>query len=282
LGNQGLKDATEPERQWATAIPAALQRRPTFRARHAPAMRAIISIMGGLLLWEFVGRFIVTDPIFFVPFTSVIAALGKLATSGNLAHHLSISGTEYAGGFGLAIAVGVPFGILMGASRKLHDYVDPWVSALYATPLVALTPFFILVFGIGVESKIALVFTIAVFPALINTAAGVRAIDPSYLEVASAFRLSRRQRFVKTLVPASLPFIVSGLRLSAGRGLIGVVVGELFFASGGVGFVISVSAQTFDTATLLAGVLIFSVAGVSAFAILRALERKLSPWRQGL
>jgi NitT/TauT family transport system permease protein len=247
--------------------------------RHRPLYRGLVSIVGGLLLWEFVGRFVVDDPIFFVPFSSVVAALRDLATTGNLAYHLSVSGIEYTAGFLLAAVIGVPVGILLGANQGLREYADPWVSAFYATPLVALTPFFILVFGIGLESKIALVFVVAVFPALINTAAGVRAIDRSYLEVAAAFQLSSRQRFTKVLVPASLPFIVSGLRLAAGRGLIGVVVGELFFSSGGVGHVMSRASQTFDTATVLAGVLIFAVAGVLVFELLRALERRLSPWR---
>lgn len=247
--------------------------------RHRPLFRGALSIIGGLLIWEYIGRFVVNDPIFFVPFSSVVVALWDLATKGDLAYHLSVSGIEYAAGFILAGVVGVPVGILLGANQALREFADPWVSAFYATPLVALTPFFILAFGIGLESKVALVFVVAVFPALINTTAGVRAIDRSYLEVASAFRLSSRQRFTKVLIPASLPFIVSGLRLAAGRGLIGVVVGELFFSSGGVGHLMSRASQTFDTATVLAGVLMFAVAGVVVFALLRALERRLSPWR---
>jgi NitT/TauT family transport system permease protein len=232
------------------------------------------------VIWELVGRFAVTDQLFFVPFSDVMVALSKLATSGELPKHLYYSGAEFGGGFGLAAVVGVPCGIAIGASKRLNDYTDPIISALYATPLVALTPFYILAFGIGITSKIALAFTLAVFPVIINTATGIQVIDRGYKEVASAFRLSRRQKFVKLLIPASLPYIISGLRLAAGRALIGVVVGELFFASAGVGYLISISAQTFDTATLLAGVVIFAVAGVIVSSSLRWLERKLSPWRQ--
>jgi NitT/TauT family transport system permease protein len=269
--------------QPAGAVPPAAQlRRPGLRERHAAALRALVGLAVGLLLWEFVGRFIVTDPLFFVPFSSVIAALLKAAESGVLANDIWVSFVEFLLAFVLASVAGVALGIALGASRRLYGYIDPWVSALYATPLVALTPFFILSFGIGLTSKIAIAFTLAIFPALINSATGIRAVDPHYIEVARAFKLSRRQIFTKTLVPAALPYIVSGLRLAAGRALIGVVVGELFFSSAGVGYMISLASQTFDTASLLAGVLVFAAGGVLTTTLLRRLEIRLSPWREQL
>jgi ABC-type nitrate/sulfonate/bicarbonate transport system permease component len=136
------------------------------------------------------------------------------------------------------------------------------------------------VFGIGVESKAAIAFTLAVFPVLINTITGITSVDRGYLEVARSFNLRRRQIFTKVLIPASLPFIVSGLRLASGRALTGVVVGELFFASAGVGHLISLASQTFNTSRLLAGVLIFAGAGVVMTGLLRRLELRLAPWRQ--
>jgi ABC-type nitrate/sulfonate/bicarbonate transport system permease component len=248
--------------------------------RHSAVAVSATSLGIGLILWEFVGRFVVTDTLFFAPFSSVVAALWDLAVEGNLGRHIYISALEFAIGFTLAAVVGVGGGIVIGANGTLSKYLDPWIAFFYATPLVALTPFFILVFGIGVESKAALVFAVAVFPALISAQAGIRAVDARYLEVAHSFSLSRSQMFSKVLFPASLPFIVSGLRLASGRALTGVVVGELFFSSAGVGHLISIAAQTFNTAQLLAAVLIFALAGVVITGGLMQLERRLAPWRE--
>ncbi len=271
---------TEDTRQIALAIPpAAGQQRPTLFQRHQTTIRTAVSLLAGLALWEVVGQYIVTDRLFFVPFTHVLASLRELVTGGTLAKHLYVSGLEFGVGFALAAAVGIVLGILMGSSRWLHQFLDPWVSVLYATPLVALTPFFILVFGIGVESKMALVFTLAVFPVLINTFTGIRSVERNYLEVAHSFSATQGQIFVKVLIPSSVPFIISGLRLASGRALIGVVVGELLFSNAGVGHLLSISAQTFNTAQLFAGVLIFALAGLLATSLLKRLEAWLAPWR---
>ena len=260
--------------------PERLRRRPGLAQRNRGVIQTGLSLAAGLVLWEIVGRFLVTDPLFFVPFSRVLEALWQLAANGSLWRHVWVSTVEFTLGFLLAALIGTVLGIVIGASRQIYALADPWISALYATPLVALTPFFILIFGIGLESKVALVFTVAVFPALINTIVGIRAVDRNYLEVARSFNLSRRQTFTKVLIPAGLPFIVGGLRLASGRGLIGVVVGELFFSNAGVGHVLSLSAQTFNTAQLFAGVLIFALAGVLMNELIGRLEARLAPWRE--
>ena len=271
---------SEDTQHLALAVPpAAIQHRPTFLQRRQPAIRTAASLLVGLVMWEVVGRYIVTDRLFFVPFTHVLAALGELIRGGKLGRHLYVSGVEFGVGFALSAAVGVSLGLLMGSNRWLHELLDPWVSILYATPLVALTPFFILVFGIGVESKMALVFTLAVFPVLINTFTGIRSVEPRYLEVAHSFNATPGQIFLKVLLPSSVPFIMSGLRLASGRALIGVVVGELFFANAGVGHLLSIAAQTFNTAQLFSGVVIFALAGLGAAGLLKRLEAWLAPWR---
>ncbi len=264
----------------AIVPPAALRRRPGLLERAGPAIRTVVSLAVGLILWELVGRYVVTDPLFFVPFSRVVNALGQMSEAGTLWRDISVSALEFGLGFGLASLIGVTLGIAIGATARVQPYVDPWISALYATPLVALTPFFILIFGIGVPSKVALVCTLSVFPALINTITGIRAVDRNYLEVARSFNLSRRMTFTKVLVPASLPFIVGGLRLASGRALIGVVVGELLFSSAGVGHAISLAAQTFNTGQLLGGVVIFALSGVLTTYLLRRVEAWLAPWRE--
>jgi NitT/TauT family transport system permease protein len=150
---------------------------------------------------------------------------------------------------------------------------------LYATPVIALGPLFILWLGIGVASKIAIVFLTAVFPVLINTIAGLTATDRTLVEVARSFGASQSQIYRKIRIPAAVPFIVAGLRLSVARALVGVVVAELFGARAGLGFLIVTSAQSFDTAALYLGVIIFAVAGAASVSLLKWLESLYGAYR---
>lgn len=251
----------------------------SFYDENRPRLRAVLSIIGGFVLWEILAQKVLTNRLIIVPFSSVLKTLWALAGTGELWKHLYVSAAEFMLGFVLAGVAGVFLGFLMGTSTRLREYLEPLVAALYATPLVALIPFYILLFGIYMTSKVALVFTVAVFPILINTYAGILSVDPNLLEVASSFSASRKQVFLKIQIPAALPFIVSGLRLGVGRALTGVVVGELFFATAGLGFMISIAGQTFDTPKLFAGVFIFALAGVLAIGLLQKIEKRMAPWR---
>jgi NitT/TauT family transport system permease protein len=256
--------------------------KPAFRVFYADQRRRIhatISIVGGLILWEILARTVITNRLVIVPLSSVLQTMWLLGRTGQLWKDIYVSLTEFVLGFGLATAVGIFLGFLMGTSIRVREYLEPLVTALYATPLVALIPFYILIFGIYIASKVALVFSVAVFPILINTYVGLLSVERNLIEVAASFRASRVQIFLKVQVPAALPFIISGLRLGVGRGLTGVVVGELFFATAGLGFMISIAAQTFDTARVLLGVLLFSLAGILAIGLLQNVEKRMAPWR---
>jgi NitT/TauT family transport system permease protein len=137
-------------------------------------------------------------------------------------------------------------------------------------------------FGVGLESKVALVFSVSVFPIIVNTFAGVYSADAGLVEVARSFNATRLQVLFKVLIPFSLSYIVTGLRLGVGRGLTGVVVGEFFFANAGLGFLVALAGQTFNTSLLFAGVLVFAAAGVAITGGLKWLEGKLAPWRARL
>ena len=143
--------------------------------------RAIVSIIIGMLLWEFVGRFVVTSPILFAPLSKVLVAGWSLFLSGDLVGHVAVSALEFAIGFGLATVLGVALGFAMATNRAVQDSLDPWVSFFYSSPLVALIPFFILVFGVGIASKIAIIFLVSIFPILLNAFAGIRAADDTCL-----------------------------------------------------------------------------------------------------
>lgn len=245
------------------------------------ASRAIISVLAVAALWEAAGWYavMVGKKIFFVPLTSVIASFFNLLGTGELQHHAAVSFQEFIIGFALAATIGITIGLLMGAIKWISDFLDPWVSFLYSTPTIALAPLFILWLGIDVASKAAVVFLLAVLPIIINTATGIRSTDQTFVETARSFCASRWQTFSQVLIPSGLPFIVAGLRLGVGRGIIGVVVGEIFGAKAGLGFMIQVASQVFDTATLFVGILVLAGTGVLAVLGLQRLERHLAPWR---
>ncbi len=247
--------------------------------RYRARIRGTLTFLWIMLLWEAVAWYGIRDERLLAPFSKVVTALIKLFLSGEIWKHLSVSGYEFALGFLLASLAGVTVGFLMGTVRIIREYLDPWISALYSAPLVALAPLYIMFFGVGGASKVALVFTVVFFPVVVNTFAGVYSVDPGMIEVARSFDASRFQILFKVLIPFSLSYIVTGLRLGVGRGLTGVVVGEFFFANAGLGFLVALAGQTFNTPLLFAGVLVFAFAGVAITAGLKRLEEKTAPWR---
>jgi ABC-type nitrate/sulfonate/bicarbonate transport system permease component len=253
---------------------------PPLLVQRRSRRRAILSIVAVLLLWELVGRYVVTSPILFAPLSKVLLAGWQLWESGDLVRHLAVSSLEFMIGFGLATVIGVALGFLMATNRFAQDVLDPWVSFFYSSPLVALIPFFILVFGVGISSKVAIIFMVAIFPILLNAFVGVRSADADLLEVGAAFNCTRRQIFAKILFPAALPYVIVGLRLGIGRALTGVVVSELFGSQAGLGYLIGTAGQRFDTPTVLFGVLVFSTIGVAMVEFLKWLEQGLAPWRK--
>jgi ABC-type nitrate/sulfonate/bicarbonate transport system permease component len=247
--------------------------------RHRARIRGAVTFLWLALLWEAAAWYVVRDEKILAPFSKVVVALADLFRTGEIWKHLYASGYEFVLGFVLASLVGVALGFLMGTVRIVRDYLDPWISGLYSAPLVALAPLYIMFFGVGLESKVALVFSVAVFPIIVNTFAGVYSVNPGLVEVAHSFNASRLQILFKVLVPFSLSYIVTGLRLGVGRGLTGVVVGEFFFANAGLGFLVALAGQTFNTPLLFAGILVFAAAGVAITGGLKLAENKLAPWR---
>jgi NitT/TauT family transport system permease protein len=238
------------------------------------------SVVAGIALWEVVGRWLITNPLYFVPPSDALSAMADLARAGTLWRDVVASAKEFAIGFAVASVIGIAVGLVTGTSRTARLILDPWINALYATPLVALMPLYLIIFGIGITGKAALVVTVAVFPVLINTAVGVLTTDRSYLDVAQAYGASRWEIFSKIHLPAALPHVVSGMRLGMGRGLTGVVVGEFFFSNAGLGHLIATAGQSFDTPSLFAAIIILTAAAVVMNQALRYAERHLAPWRE--
>lgn len=263
-----------------TAHPAKQNARTPRHGKNSTKVRSTIFIVACIAVWELVFHVFPISPLILVPPTAIARSFYKLLLHGNLVYHFSISMIEFLEGFILAAVVGIGLGVLIGMNKTLRDYLDVSISALYAMPIIAISPLLIMWFGIGAASKVAVVFSVSVFSILISTSAGVQAVDANFIETAKCFGLSRKQVFFKVLIPSSLPFIISGLRLGLGRGLIGVVVGELFAARAGLGYLIYTASQVFDTATLLVGVVIFSIVGVVGTEFLKWLEDYIAPWRK--
>jgi NitT/TauT family transport system permease protein len=262
-----------------TRVPV-LTQPSVFRRIPTGWLPSAASFLAAALIWELTARFIVKSPIFFVPLGQIVLKAVSLWKSGDLQTDILVSGIEFASGFGLATVIGILIGVGMAASRVARRFFEPWISMLYATPIIALGPLFILAMGIGVGSKIVVIFLTAVFPIIINTIAGLTTTDRNLIEAARSFGATQRQIQVKVRIPSAMPFIIAGLRLGVARALVGVVVAELFGARAGLGFLILTSAQNFDTAALFVGVLILSIAGVVSVEFLKWLETRLAPWRE--
>jgi NitT/TauT family transport system permease protein len=241
-------------------------------------MRGVLSIVGGLAIWEFFSRVVVDNALFLAAPTQIMAALWNLTESGELQHHIGISALEFALGFAIASVLGIALGVGMASSVTIKQTMQPWVSGIYATPTIALAPLFILWFGIGIWSKVIVVVTLVLFSVSINTEAGLRQTSDRLIEMLRSFGASRQQIFWKLSLPSAMPFVLAGLKLGIGRGLIGVVVAELFGSRAGLGRLISQSADSFNMPELFAGVVVLAAAGIVMTAGFSWLEERLVPW----
>lgn len=249
-------------------------------ARRRTMRRSFTALVVLLIAWELIGRYVLTNELFFVPFSSVVRAAIEMWREGILQTHIIASFSAVAYGMAIAIVVGIAIGVFSGASQIFRDYTDTIFTGLYATPLVAIAPILILWFGIGVASKVAVVFLMAIFPILISTAAGIRNTDAAYVEVARSFDATRSQLIWKVLIPAAVPFVITGIRLAIGRAIVGVVVGELFGARAGLGFLIFTAGQTFDVPQLFVGVITLALAGILLTLGMKWIENKVAKWRR--
>lgn len=238
-----------------------------------------VAVVAALALWEVVALLRVKPAIVLPGPSDVVGAFETLFSSSAIWTDLATSGRELLLGLVFATVVGLPLGMLIGWYRKLSYVLSPFVSFLYATPRIALTPLLIIWLGIGDASKIMIVFLMAVFPITINAASGVQGLDPAVLRVARCFGGTDLQIFRTIALPGTVPFIVSGLRLAVGQALIGVFVAELSGAQSGVGMMMNNAGQQFQTSVVFAGLFIFALTGVTLNALLQRFERHFDAWR---
>jgi NitT/TauT family transport system permease protein len=239
-----------------------------------------LSVALFLLLWELVGNtFQWINPMFMSAPSLIWKAAVQLFGSGEIWNDLTVSGTELAGGYLLAVFFAIPFGIMTGWYKRISAIFDPFINAMNATPRVALLPLVIIWLGIGILSKVGIIFLGAVFPMLINTRDGVKTTPQNLLNAARSFGASEWMVFKTVVLPSTVPFILTGLRLGVGRGIVGVMVGELYAATAGIGFMITVAGATFQTDKVFVGVLIFAFTGMVLVELLTRVEKRFDKWR---
>jgi NitT/TauT family transport system permease protein len=243
--------------------------------RHAPFW---ISIFAGIALWEIAGRS--TSAAFLVPFSETIAKLWHLIGTREFLNQIIDSAVLFTTGFVLALAVGMPLGMLLARVRVLRVGIEPYIMTLYATPMVALIPFILSMMGFGFAPKVLVVFLFAVFPVLYNTVEGARSIKPEMIEVAKSYRSGEWALWREVMLPYTLPYTMTGVRQAIGRALVGMIAAEFFLSSTGLGQLIMAASQNFDTAGVFASILIIGLIGVGLMRLGLMIEQHFARWRQ--
>ncbi len=254
-----------------------------FYLKHEKQILGSIAVGLFLAVWELVGNvYQLINPMFMSAPSLIFKAAVELFRSGEIYHDLYVSGVEFLGGYFLSVAVAIPMGIMVGWYKRASYIFDPFINALNATPRVALLPLVIIWLGIGILSKVGIIFLGAVFSILINTRDGVKTTPVNLLNAARSFGASEWMVFKAVVVPSTIPFILTGMRLAVGRALVGVLVGELYAATAGIGFMITVAGATFQTDKVFVGVLIFALSGMTGMELLTKVERRFNKWRPGV
>jgi ABC-type nitrate/sulfonate/bicarbonate transport system permease component len=259
----------------------------TAALREAQARRArkrrnlgirLVSVAALLLLWEICGMF--TPRIFLSPFHQTVLAFWRMCVDGTLLAPTLSSLSVLLAGLAVSVGLGVPLGLLMGRYTRVDWALSPYVNGLYATPTVALLPVLSLWLGLYVAPKVAIVVLLAIFPIIKNTYAGVATLGEELVEPAISMQASEFQiaRFV--IAPAVVPFVMAGIRLSIGRGIVGLVVGEFFTAQTGLGGLLIRHASNFRTAEMFVPIFVLVALGYGLTTLMAVLQERIAPWKE--
>jgi ABC-type nitrate/sulfonate/bicarbonate transport system permease component len=260
-------------------FPARIPGQPGQLSRYQGMLIGGGAVLGFVIIWQLVA-FRRLMPELFLPGPSDIAvSASQYIAKGQIWNDLWVSGQELFLGFMLAIVVGLPLGMAMGWYRKLSFALDPFVTFFNAIPRVSLTPLFIIWFGIGINSKIAVVFLGALFAILINAAVGVRNLDPALIKAAKSFGANDLQLFRTVVLPGCVPYILAGFRLGLAHALTGVVVAELIAAQAGIGLMMATAGATFQTSKVFVGLVIIAATGVLITNVFSRIEQRFQSWK---
>jgi len=253
----------------------------SFADKHRKVLLGLLAVVIFLAAWQAAFLVFPFNPLFISKPDLIGRALVTLLQSGDLLRDLAVSAVPFVYGFSAAVVVGVPLGIVMGWRERVSYALDPIMTVFYASPLVALAPLVIVFFGVGVSGKAIIIFVLAVFPFIFNAQAGVRAVDPLLINVVRSMGGSEWDLYRKVIAPGVLPYIVAGARIAVGRGLIGILVGEFFAASEGIGYAIARFGDLFALDKMFACIFAIMVIAVVLTEGIRWAERSAFPWRIG-
>ena len=267
------------------AVPSATDTgapRKSLWRRFEPTALGTATIIALLLVWQFLPDLVpmkAGTKLFFAVPSQIVGTLWNMFATGMIWTPLGVSASAFAIGLTLAIIVGLPLGVLLGRSATLNAMLDPFITAFNATPRLVFLPLLMLWFGIGMWSKVAVVFLGAVFPLLINTYEGVRNSDRLLVNVVRSFGANEWDIARLVVVPNALPFIVVGLRLAIGRAVLGVVVSEFFGSQDGLGVVMVRAASEFKVNIVFAGLIVFAALSLMMTGLVKLLEDRMTRWR---
>ena len=249
--------------------------------RHALMTRRlpfVLSLIAGMALWEIVGRN--SSPAFLVPLSATLERLWQLLLDGTLLSQMLNSASLFLTGFLLSLLIGMPAALLFARLPVLRTALEPYIMILYATPMVALIPFILSLMGFGFVPKVLVVFLFGVFPIFYNTLEGASSIKPEMIEVARSFRSGEWALWRDVMLPYTLPFTMTGIRLAIGRCLVGMIAAEFFLSSNGLGQLIMSASQNFDTGSVFAAILVICLIGVGLMRLGLLLENHFARWRK--
>jgi NitT/TauT family transport system permease protein len=253
---------------------------PEAEAQRRPLPRWVITTMSVVVLigvWEFFGRDV--NPVFGSYPSQIALAFVDLARSGKLTTALIESLQPFAAGYALAILVGVPLGLVIGRFRLAEASLGIYVTAGYAMPLIALVPLLVLWLGLGFKVKVATVFLMSIFPICINTWLGVTAVPKTLIEVGKSLVAPDSVILRRIVLPATLPYIMAGIRLAVGRAVVAMVIAEFLTSISGLGAIIINSANNFDTATMFVPIVVLMVLALGLNSLIGVVERRVAPWQ---
>ncbi|HKC20829.1 MAG TPA: ABC transporter permease [Candidatus Dormibacteraeota bacterium] len=253
--------------------------KPGALAAYQPALIGGAAVVIFVAAWQIVAAARIVPTLFLPAPTDIALAFQQMFRNPEIWIDLQTSGIEVVYGFGLAIVVGLPLGILMGWYRPIRYALDPFMAFFYSVPRIALAPLLIIWFGIGIWSKVAVIFLGAFFPIAINAMAGIKSLDPLLLRAARSFGARDAQIFRTIALPGTVPFILTGIRLGIGHALIGVVVAELLAGQYGIGKLMQDSFAVFNMPTGFAALIIIAASGVILTIIIQRIERRFDAWR---
>ena len=251
-----------------------------FLSDHKTAITRTVAVSLFFGTWQWCVWSGAVDPLFLSSPTLIAAKLVEVFGNGSIWPHIYATGKVAGVGFLLSTVVGIVVGTLMGRSKLTRDTLEPFIMAKYSSPTVAFLPLLIIWLGIGMWSKVVLVFLGGVFVIIINTQAGVANTDKRLIETAKSFTASEFEILLKVVAPAAMPFIIAGMRLSIGRVLIMVVVAELYASTQGLGYLIFQAGAMYDTSMIFVGVVILASTGIVLNGLLRSFERRIAPWAE--